>query len=112
MVSVEMDRVEVIEGHQMSVPSEDVHVVVGVHVASVAISGLGLQVMDQAEFIFILLHRLVTVIMFPPPHCLVVRVEAQVAVLDDDAGGKVVWNSLRREAKKSCGNGDDASVVD
>lgn len=68
----------------MSVSAEDEHVGVGVDVAGVSVSGLGLDVVDEPEFIFLVIRLVVVMPVFPFTHLLVVGVEAHVAVLDDE----------------------------
>lgn len=68
----------------MSVSAEDEHVRVRVDFASVAVSGLGLHVVDEPKFIFLVVRLVVVLPVFPLTHLLVVGVEAHVAVLDDE----------------------------
>jgi hypothetical protein len=76
--------VKVIERHVVSVSAEDEHVRHGVDVAGVAVSWLGLHVVDEPEFIFVLLQGLVVVLpMFPLTHLLVVGVKSDVAIFDN-----------------------------
>jgi hypothetical protein len=77
--------VQVIEGHVVSVSAEDEHVRHGVDVARVPVSWLGLHVVDEPEFIFVLLQRLVVVLpIFPSSHLLVVGVKSDVAIFDNE----------------------------
>ena len=86
-LSLELDHVQVIERHQVSITAEDVHVAFRVDNADVTIACRWLGSTDEAKFVFVVSCRVVIVRhaeLLPLLHRLVVGVEAMVRVLDNE----------------------------
>ncbi len=84
--SLELNHVQVIERHKVSITTEDVHVSFRVDNADVSITCCWLGSTNEAKFVFVVCSSVVVVghsKLLSLFHGLVVRVEAVVSVLDD-----------------------------
>mmetsp|Transcript_5309 Transcript_5309/g.7102 ORF Transcript_5309/g.7102 Transcript_5309/m.7102 type:complete len:253 (+) Transcript_5309:53-811(+) len=84
-LSHQLDHVQVVEGHKVSVAAEDVHESLGVDHGNVAVTGRRFGASDQAKFVFVLLRRVVVIgtKLLALLHLLVVQIEAVVRILND-----------------------------
>lgn len=53
LCSLQLNHVQVVEGHQMPVTAEDIHVALGVNDADVSVTGCWFCAADQTEFVFV-----------------------------------------------------------
>ena len=85
-LSLELNHVQVVERHKVSVTSEDVHVALGVDDRDVAIAGRGLSASNQAKFVLVVVCRIMVepAKLLPLLHLLMVLVEALVGVLNNE----------------------------
>lgn len=84
--SLQLDHVQVVERHQVSVAAKDVHVAFGVDEADVTVAGRRSSASDQAKFVFVLVRGVVVVRskLLSLLHLLVVQVEAVICILNDE----------------------------
>lgn len=87
--SIELNHVEVVEWHEVSVASEDVHETSGVLDRTVAVASCWLSAVDETEFTLMCLLCAVMPVgaharCLSLAHDLVVSVKALVGVLDDE----------------------------
>ena len=84
--SLELNHVQVVEWHEVTITAEDVHVALGVDDADVAVTSGGLSAADETKFVFV--DRGVGVVPSAELpsllHLLVVLVERLVGVLDQE----------------------------
>jgi len=79
---MELDHVQVVEGHKMPITAEDIHIPLGVNDCDVAIACGGLGSSDEAEFFFVVVRWIVvhTSELLSLLHLLVVLVKRMVRV--------------------------------
>lgn len=84
--SLELNHVQVVEWHEVTITAEDVHVALGVDDADVAVTSGGLSAADETKFVFVARGVGVVPSAELPSllHLLVVLVERLVGVLDQE----------------------------
>ena len=85
--SLELNHVQVVERHQMSVTAKDVHVALGVDDGNMSITSSRLDSSDEAKFVLVSVCGVMVVhaVLLSLLHLLGVLVEALVGVLDDES---------------------------
>ena len=83
--SAQLDHIQVVERHEMSVSTEDIHVALGIDETDVSVTCCRLGPSDEAEFVFVSSSCIITAkLLSSLLHLLVVLVEALVGVLDEE----------------------------
>jgi len=85
--SLQLDHVQVVERHQMSITAENVHVALRINDRNMAVTGRGLCASDQTEFVFVVMCSIMVVgatELLSFLHLLMIQVEALVGILNDE----------------------------
>lgn len=85
--SLQLDHVQVVERHQVSITAENVHVALRINDRNMAVTGRGLCASDQTEFVFVVMCSIMVVgatELLSFLHLLMIQVEALVGILNDE----------------------------